>query len=182
MVNYSVAGQQLYPITGYKGLLGASIDPADAQTPASVGGQVWPTRVRVPANTALTTLYCYCQTSGTFTAGTNQFGLYDDTGAQVATTPNDSTLWASTGWRSGTITGGPIAAQTTDRFVYIVPLISGFSGVQWLFASGANAAPATGPGGGNRRAMFSNASALPASFDPTSYGTAESFVALLGYG
>jgi hypothetical protein len=177
----------IFPISGY-GLIAASGDPIDFQNPGNVSGVLWPTRIWVPAGKAITNLWCAVHIAGTWdgTSTPNQIGVYDDNGNQLGATVNDSTLWTAIGWRGGAISGGPIAAQTTGRFVYLMPCVRGISGMYWQFPSGANdnnaASVGIGPTGGNRRGMYatSTSSGLPATFNPTSYGTNTGYVPLVG--
>lgn len=180
------AGGAIFPLSGY-GLLTASDDPLLFQNVSGLSsGTIFGARCWVPANTALSHLTAAVRTGGTFSASAvpNQLGIYDDTGALLQTSANDSTLWNNAGWASGAIT--TVAAQATGRFVYILYILGGFTGVNVPYSLGANDsnAPFVGLGvtnSGNRRAFYLNGqTALPASFTPSSVGTNTGFIPLVG--
>ena len=180
------AGGATFPLSGY-GLLTASDDPLLFQNSSALAsGTVFGARCWVPANTALSTLVAAIRTGGTYSTSTvpNQLGIYDDTGVQLHASPNDNNLWNVAGWTSGGITAVP--AQATGRFVYILYILGGFTGVNVPYALGANDsnAPYMGLGvtnAGNRRAFYLNGqTALPVSFNPTTVGTNTGFVPLVG--
>lgn len=173
---------QVFPLSGY-GLLAASAAPeAASQNGGIASGQYYACRVWIPAGAAITSLWVAIQTAGTYTSGTgNRLGLYDDTGAQVDLTPEDATLWDTAGWRGGALAGGPVAAQGAGRWVYVLVTQTGYSGITIPYIVAGSGTPwfATGPGVSARRCMYNFAS-LPGSFDPTSHGTATSFLPLVG--
>jgi hypothetical protein len=178
---------QIFPMNQGYGLLTVSDNPLFFQNSSSLAsGTVFGARCWVPANTALSHLAVAIRIGGTYSSSAvpNQLGIYDDSGTQLQVSPNDNTLWTTAGWYSGAIT--TVAAQGSGRFVYILYIIGGFSGVTVPYALGANDtnAPYMGLGvtnAGNRRAFYLNGqSALPASFNPTSVGTNTGFVPLVG--
>jgi hypothetical protein len=182
----ATGGGATYPISGY-GLLTASDDPALFQNVSGLAsGTVFGARCYVPANTALSTLVAAVRTGGTYSSSAvpNQLGIYSDSGTQLQVSPNDNNLWNLAGWTSGGIT--TVAAQGTGRFVYILYILGGFTGVNVPYALGANDlnAPWLGLGvsnAGNRRSFYLNGqSGLPASFNPTSVGTNTGFIPLVG--
>jgi hypothetical protein len=172
----------IFPLAGY-GLLAASGVPEAFSQSGGIGdGQLYAIRTWIPAGVAITSLWVAVQTGGTYTSGAgNRLGLYDDTGAQVGLTPDDSTLWSAGGWRGGAVAGGPIAGQGSGRFVYILIGQVGFSGITIPYAVAGSGAPwfSAGVGVTKRRCLYTFA-ALPGSFDPTSYGTSSSFLPLVG--
>lgn len=177
-----------YPASNY-GMVALSIDPALCQTASAIGsGLIWAVRVPVFAGVAFSNIWFAIRTAGTWDGVTsgNQLGLYNDSGVQLDTTAVDNTLWTSTGWRGGALLGGTQAAQSSDRDVYMLIIIRGASvapSPAWPPGPSDSSAPyvAQGPGGGNRRAMYTSGNtALPASFNPTSYGTATGYVAVCG--
>ncbi|MGW4426441.1 hypothetical protein [Streptosporangium sp. NPDC004631] len=180
-------GTGIYPPAGY-GLLAMSGTPESFMLGSSpsnntaTGACVW-----IPAGVAITNLWAAVRAGGTYSAsGTpNRLGLYDDNGAQVALTPDDSTLWTAAGWRGGALTGGPIAAQGAGRWVYVLAIVGGMSGVTVPYPSAANDANSpwfdVGVSVARRRAFYTGGVvAMPASFDPTGYGTPTTYVPLLG--
>lgn len=180
------AGGAFPTLQGY-GLAVVSDHPAFFQNVSGLAsGTVFGARCWVPANTALSNLAAAVRTGGTYatSAVPNQLGIYDDTGAQVQTTAGDNTLWTTAGWASRPITSVP--AQSAGRFVYILYILGGFTGVNVPYALGANDlnAPFIGlavTNSGNRRAFYLNGqTALPASFNPTTVGTNTGFLPLVG--
>jgi len=176
----------VFPLSGY-GLLVASDEPAFFQNPSGLtNGTVFGARCWVPANTALSHLTAAVKTGGTYSASAvpNQLGVYDDTGVQLQATTDDNTLWTTAGWTSRTIT--TVAAQATGRFVYILYILGGFTGVVVPYAVGATDADAPWlafavSNSGNKRCFYLNGqSALPASFNPTTVGTSTGFIPLVG--
>lgn len=179
-------GGPVFPLAGY-GLLTASDDPALFQNVSGLSsGTVFGARCWVPANTALSNLAAAVRTGGTYSASAvvNRLGIYDDTGTLLQATTDDSTLWNNAGWATRPIT--TVAAQATGRWVYILYICGGFTGVNVPYSIGANDlnAPWLGLGvsnSGNRRAFYLNGqSALPASFTPSSVGTNTGFLPLVG--
>lgn len=172
-----------YPLSAY-GLLSASGLP-EAFTVASSfdSGVTFASRVRVLAGVEISSLWVAVRTAGVYTSGTpNQLGLYDDAGVQLGVTADDATLWAVSGWRGGELVGGPVPSAAEERYVYILILAKGFSGISIPYAPAGSHQDwfTRGPAGGNQRAMYSSAGSLPASFDPASYGTATSFLPMVG--
>ncbi len=179
---------QVFPLSGY-GLLFASGDPVSyLQSANTVTNNLWYSRCWVPANTVITNLWAGCTVAGVWdnTLTPNQLAIYTDAGVQAGLTADNGALYATAGWVGGAVAGGPIAAQGTGRFVYVGWCARGQTGALAMQFAGKNSVtlPAfqTGPAGGNRRAFFTGASGagFPASFDPTSYGTANDFAPLVG--
>gem|GEM_PF-4875869 len=178
--------QPYFPPSGY-GMLAISGDPAFFLNPVNVTFTPFMVRLWIPAGAPITNVWTAVAIPGTWdgSSSPNAIGLYTDAGVQVGATANDHTIWTSTGWRGGPIVGGPIAAQTSGRFVYLAPVEAGMSSLYWMFqvnaGSSYGAITMQGPSGGNRRSMFANpSSGLPASFDPTSFGSQTSYLPLCG--
>lgn len=173
-----------YPLAGYS-LVAATENPGSFGGSGSIGtGYVWLTRMWVPPYTSFSKIVLAVKTGNTYSASgvPNQLGWYTDDGILQDATPNDSTMWStSDSWYVGTLTN-PVPAQSTGRFIYVASITGGYSNVSHLYIAGANyALLATIPGSTRRRCMYINAqTGLPASFDPTSYGTATSYIPLMG--
>lgn len=178
----------VFPASGL-GLIAMTSDPyihAGGSTTVA-NNRVMLTRLWIPAGKALTNLWVAVRGAGTQSGGSApcRLGLYSDAGSLIGSTANDTTLFTSTGWRGGAMTGGAIAAEGAGRFVYVgyiaggvsnanVPTSFGTSDSHYVFVS-------IGPGVSNRRCMYqSSLSDLPSSFDPTSYGTATGVLPLVG--
>lgn len=181
------AGGEAFPTSQGYGLSVISDHPMFFQNVSSLtNATVFGARCWVPANTAISNLAAAVRTGGTYASSAvpNQFGLYDDTGTQVHATVDDNTLWNNAGWAARSIT--TVTAQGTGRFVYILYILGGFTGVNVPYALGANDLNAPWLGlavtnSGNRRAFYLNGqSALPASFTPSSVGTNTGFIPLVG--
>lgn len=176
-----------YPLSGY-GISGATFDPMLAMgvgTPSA--NQIWLARAFVPAGVPINTLWFGVRTAGTYatSAVPTQGGVFDDNGNEVQLTANDTTLFTSTGWRRADLLA-PVAAQNTDRYVYLGALPGGTSGISWPVPTGASdslvALQGGSPVNSRRRCMFiATATGFPGSFDPTSYGTASNFVPLIEF-
>jgi hypothetical protein len=174
-----------FPLSGY-GLVAASDNPAIFNGTGSIGtGYVWLTRVWVPPYTSFSKIAMAIGGSGTYSASAvpNRLAWYNDSGVLQDQTPDDSTMWATNGvWYVGNLSS-TVPAQSTGRFIYVGNIVGGYSSVSHLYMSGAGhdvlAMPVAAPF--KRRAMYINGqTAMPASFDPTSYGTATGYVALYG--
>ncbi len=176
-----------YPPSGY-GLTALSIDPGICQNASGVSGNtIWGTRLWIPAGVAINNLWAAVHQAGTYaTSGTpNMLAAYDDTGNPISgcATPNSNALWTTVGWVGGAV-GTPAGAQAAGRFVYVLAIVGGMTNLYWGFAPGASDANAayasTGPAGGNRRSFYVAASALPASFNPATYGTSTGYLTPVG--
>jgi hypothetical protein len=138
----------------------------------------------VPAGVPFSKLWCAVTTAGTWdgTSGPNQIVLFDDNGNVLTSTPDTGTTWTTAGWRGGTL-GGSQTAQGADRFVYVEATFHGITGCQIAFpVSGSDNGIwfAVGPGQTKRRGIYSTAASVPNPFDPASFGTASSFIPLIG--
>jgi hypothetical protein len=176
-----------YPASGY-GLAAVNTDPMMMQGQAGINSLRWYSRLWIPANTAVAGLRVAVRTGGTHdgVTGTNRIGLYTDAGVAVDALADTPGLWTAAGWRGGALPGGTIAAQAAGRFVYIVWIIRGYGALNPVMpfppSSGdaTSAYTALGVTGGNRRAAYDSGSDLPASFDPTTVGTATGSMSLVG--
>ncbi|MER7208526.1 hypothetical protein ABT340_15755 [Streptosporangium sp. NPDC000239] len=179
----------VFPLRGY-GLKFASADPAEFMASNTLdnnllqGARVW-----VPGGVPIANLWAAVRNGGTYATSStpNTIGLYTDSGLYVASLAPDPNLWTAAGWRGGAL-ASPIPAQEEGRFVYIVILAGGMAG---LFipapaqANDANAAwfaiPVPGTVPLRKRGFYQfGVSALPASFDPETYGTSTPFFPLVG--
>lgn len=176
-----------YPLSGY-GLLAASGDPLNfLATANTVTNNLWYARVWIPGGVVITNLWAGCTTAGTWdtTSTPNQLALFTDAGVVVDKTADNGNMWATAGWCGGALAGGPVAAQSSGRFVYVGWCARGQGGsfsMQFAStASGQMLAFQTGPTTTHRRAFLISASGsgFPASFDPASYATATAFVPLV---
>jgi len=173
-----------FPLSGY-GLVAASDDPIAFGSVGNVSeGNVWLVRVWVAAGVAFSKIALAVSTGGVHSASSvpNRLGWYDDSGVLQEATPDDSTMWANgTSWYVGTLTT-PVAAQGIGRFIYVGFIVGGFSNVSpcWNITNGNNLL-STMIGSSRRRAMFtSGQTALPSSFNPSSYGALTGYIPLVG--
>ena len=173
-----------FPLSGY-GLLAASGDPSGFLANSNAtNNSIFLARVWIPAGVVVTSLWAAVRTGGSYSAtGTpNQLGLYTDAGVQVAITPDDPTLWSASGWRGGALPA-PVPAESAGRWAYIGLIVGGYT-VGLPYPTGVDDAHASwfsgGVGATPRRAMYASGSSLPASFNPTSYGTPTTYLSLVG--
>ncbi|MFI6495891.1 hypothetical protein [Nonomuraea typhae] len=175
-----------FPLEFGYGLIGCSGDPMHwFSNSTRASNEIDGARVWIPAGNPINMLWVAVRTAGTYStsATPNQLGLYTDDGVQVATTTNDSSLFTSAGWRGRSLPS-PVAAQLVGRFVYILTIVGGMSNLSYPYPVSANDSNASWfsvpAGGGKRRAFYANGTSLPASFTPSSYGTATTYVPLVG--
>jgi hypothetical protein len=171
-----------YPPQGY-GFFAATEVPSNCRNPSTAGtGTVVLARAWVPAGNAISSVSALVTVAGTLGGGgTNGFAVYTDAGVLVAQTTSNNNLWTSTGWRTGTFSS-PIAAQSTGRFIYVGLLVVGYSGDPTIIWNNSHdAVVSAGIGSSNRRSFYNGGqSSFPASFNPASYGTLNSFIPLVG--
>lgn len=164
--------QGIYPLNTY-GFFTASCNPESATQTSSLGRTFF-ARIFVPRDTAINAVGLVVTSAGTLGAGgENSFGIYTDAGVFVSSTPTDNNLWGSVGWRVKELSS-PIAAQSTDRFVYVSPMVNGYSADPNILYNSTNNVLTQGGGynADNRRAFYNNSiSSWPASFTPSSYGS-----------
>ncbi|MFI7532580.1 hypothetical protein [Streptosporangium sp. NPDC049376] len=182
-------GGPVYPLSAY-GLLAASGDPETFMLGSGASANtILGSRMEIPAGVTITRLWAAVRAGGTYAASAvpNRLGLYTDEGVLVAATADDSTLWTAAGWRGGALVGGPIAAQSTPRMVYILLIFGGMSDLVMPYPASANDAQSSwfcrGPSAsGPRRAFYTGAGGggLPSSFNPASYGTETTYLSLVG--
>jgi hypothetical protein len=173
-----------YPAAGY-GLVAMTENPGACGGVGSIGtGYVWLTRMWVPPRAVFSKIALAVATGNAYTpsAVPNQLGWYDDNGVLQDVTPDDSTMWStSSSWYVGTLSS-PVPAQNVGRFIYVATIVGGYSNVSHLYVAAAGRdVVSTVVGSAKRRCMYSSGkTSLPASFDPTSYGTATSYIPLMG--
>lgn len=162
-----------FPASGY-GFHSAS----DNLTFFSASGaldQAWFTRVFVPAGNAINAIGTLVKGAGTVGAGgLNGYAIYDDSGTLITSTPDDNTMWQTTGWVMKVL-GSPIASQGTDRFIYVGVASRGYTAAPTTaFRDNLSSELTDLPGYVNtkRRVFYNGISSWPASFDPASYGNA----------
>lgn len=179
----------VYPLLEGYGFVGASYRPMPSGTSVLGNGVMHFARVWIPAGREIDGLWIAVRTAAgghDGTSGPNCLAIYDDSGNLIDTTVDDASLWTDVGWRGDLLSGGPIPAQQTGRFVYVSAIARGFStspGVSFPTGTNDGDAPwfVSGPTGGNRRSFYlSGQTSVPASFDPTSAGTATTFMPLYG--
>lgn len=177
-------GESPYPAAGY-GLVAMTENPGACNGLGSIStGFVWLTRMWVPPLTSFSKIALVVGTGSTYSANAvpNQLAWYTDDGMLQDVTPDDSTMWSTSGsWYVGTLST-PVPAQTTGRFIYVATITGGYSNVSHLYVAGANRDVITTiVGSAKRRCMYaSSKTSLPASFDPTSYGIATGYIPLMG--
>lgn len=157
---------------GDRGFLLWSFPPwAIASTDAPLTGRLVVQRVAVHRAIAVSNIAVFVASAGgTLTAGQNFAGLYDTSGAKLATTGDQSAVWNSTGLATMAITGAPITIS--PPWVWVVILANGTSA-----PSLSSSATGVGSGVANLGATVSTSfhgrvltgqTTLPASFTPSS--------------
>lgn len=182
----AIGNSATFPLSGY-GLVAATDNPqVFSRTSIVSPGDVFLTRLFVPPNTAFSQIALAVGIGdSTFDAGDptpNRLGLYDDNGVLLQATPDDSTMWSTTNsWYVGTLPTS-VAAQASGRFVYVAFIVGGFNAASPVWSVSADIdVIAKAVGINRRRTMFVNSqTALPASFDPTAFGTLSNYTPLIG--
>ena len=142
------------------------------------------TRVWVPANQAINSISTYVSAGGTLAEGCmNGFAVYTGGCVFVGSTVSNNNLWSSTGWRTGTFASA-IAAQSTGRFVYVCSLVVGYSAPPTVLWHDLENEALAGPtlATSNKRSFYNGGgtTSFPASFNPATIGTTNSFIPLFG--
>jgi len=176
--------QSIYPLSAYGFIAATDNILLFGGSSGAGGGDTFYARLYVPPGATISAIKVAIHQGGTYngTGTPNQLALYDDNGTQIATTPDDPTLWSAAGWHGGNLPS-TIAAQNTGRFVYVGFIIAGYSGISLAWPNAANIASeiTSANVNGKKRGMYLNGqSSLPASFDPTSFGTTSSYIPLFG--
>jgi hypothetical protein len=172
-------GDSTFPVLRHYGLIAASGDPMSFNTNDVFGpGMITISRMWVPAQKAITSLWCLVAVAGTYDSSgvENKLGLWDDSGVLLGQTPDNSGVWTGgIGWRGDALFGGAIPAESSGRFVYVGIMAHGMTGLQIATRTSPDTqAFQTGPTSTKRRTMTNNSpspAGLPPSFDPTSYGS-----------
>lgn len=141
-------------------------------------------RVFVPAGRPIIGAGTVVHIAGTVgSGGDNGFAIYTDAGSLVASTSPDNTLWTADGWRTKAFSS-PIAAQTSDRFVYAVIGVYGYSSLPFILyctiGPGSGSALSGGYNVTTRRNFYNSSTpSWPASFDPATYGSTTDYLPLI---
>lgn len=167
-----------YPLSAY-GLFASSVLPESITSTAPA--DTWAVRLPVRAGQVITRAGVWIGTAGSSVAGLAGFGLYDDSGTLIASTTSDASVFETAGWRFKDFSS-PVAAQGTDRFVWL--RINVELGTKPVI--GFRAGPANLDGGlaTHRRTFFtSGLSSWPSTINPLTDGTAGGgYIPLLGLG
>lgn len=161
-----------YPLSGY-GFFAASENISACRDSGALD-QAWFARVFIPAGKAINAISGFSAGAGTVGAGgLNGFAVYTDSGTLVTSTPDDNTMWETAGWVIKVL-GTPVAAQGSDRFVYIGIASRGYTAPPTIRYF--TAPDGIINGGGylvdKRRSFYNGISSWPASIDPQTYGNA----------
>jgi hypothetical protein len=177
----------MYPMDQY-GLIASSIHPdnvGSATTLSVTINTIELYRIYVPANKAITGACAYVFTAGVTPGSTNDSGfcLYlDDGSAQVTKTVNDYTIFTTNGWRSKAFPS-PVAAQAVGRFVRLGMLHTCTTTPKFAFGTAFSSAfyNSMVPSGTHRRGVFQTSTlTFPTSFTPSTFGTLDNPMLLLG--
>lgn len=162
-------------------------DPLNWTTRSGVGdGDVSLICLPVPAGEPLGRAWAAVGVAGTYlsTGKPNRLGVWDESGALLSLTADDSTLYTAAGWRSGALLT-PVAAGAA-RNVFFGLIVGGMTSLQLLYPTSANLVGSVegnvlngGPTTRRRAVYLTGQSALPGSFDPTSVGTVTAYMPLV---
>jgi hypothetical protein len=128
-------------------------------------------RIYVPRNMLVTNIIAQVTTAGaTLTAGQCFAGIYDDTGARVGVTADQSTPWVSTGVKVMALTA-PVNLQG-GRYYYVAFVSNGTT--QPTFLRGANVAAITAGQAAPFRfgTVLTGQTSLPATITPSAVAAA----------
>lgn len=172
-----------YPPQGYGFFATSEVITLGTSSSTTGTGSLALCRIWVPAGKAINTISALVQSAGTLSGGgVNGFGLYSDAGTLVTQTVSDNNLWTSTGWRTASFSSA-VAAQSTGRFIYVGVLVNGYSSapdLRW-HNCGSDLLVGAGVGVTNRRSFYdAGHTTFPASFNPASFGTLNSYIPILG--
>lgn len=162
-------------------------DPLNWTTRSGVGdGDVSLICLPVPAGEALGRAWIAVGVAGTYlsTGKPNRLGVWDESGALLSLTADDSTLYTAAGWRSGALLTPQAAGAARNVFVGLI--VGGMTSLQLLYPTSANLVGSVegnvlngGPITRRRAVYLTGQSALPSSFDPTSVGTVTAYMPLV---
>lgn len=162
------------------GLVAVAADPLVFRTQGALGTPGWAVRMLVLAGRAITGVVTAVHTAGTVGAGgVNGFAVADDSGVIVSSTVDDDALWATAGKRSKAFSS-PIAAQSSDRYVFAEIRVNGYSAApSFSFTDGsANSARLDGLMQSKRRSFVLSGSTW-GNFDPTAASNSGGFMVFL---
>lgn len=166
----SIGGE--YPLSAY-GLSAASVSPESVNSVSSVGGHQL-VRVFVPAGTGINAISIMVTSPSSGSgAAQNCLAVYTDAGVLVSRTAYGDAPWQTWGWQTVPLVT-PVAAQDTDRFVWVSSLANGFSpSPNVLYKYTANQIAVFGGAGmpGHLRSLYANGTVttLPATVSFGSY-------------
>jgi hypothetical protein len=101
------------------GLKGMTYDPTISNATATpTAGTLYLTKVLVPVATTISDIWLHVNTAGSsLTSGQNFAAAYDQAGALIGVTADQTTAWGSSGMKQMALTGGPYNLST--GFVWI---------------------------------------------------------------
>ena len=145
------AGADAPSVARMQGFVTWTGDPLNWTTRSAMGdGDVAVIELPVPAGQTLSRAWVAVSSAGTYgtTGKPNQFKLYDSSGALLASSADDPTLFTTAGWRS-LVLDSTIVAGSVPRSVYLGMIVGGQSGLQLFYptATCSMAAPLCGDGG-----------------------------------
>lgn len=158
-----------YAIAGY-GAISSSVHPDTAQTTSSIGS-FHLTRMLVPAGRILTSVGIFVTVGGSSPSASDEFLLYEETGALVGRSGGDATIFASNNTWSFRAFQSSVPAQSSDRFVYAGFVMPTPASVILPYTKLSPQQAMGGNGVANRRHIYSNDTTVATSLDFTSYGS-----------
>jgi hypothetical protein len=172
-----------YPPDAY-GFVGMT-SPVESATVTSSAGNFL-VRIYVPAGVPIAKVANVVTVAGTWASNGNPsgFAVYDDSGNQLGVSADlAGTVWTATGWGIVPLTS-TIAAQSTPRYVRVLVVVNGWTGLSFLWTQSNNISAAVLNGGAvtNYRSRFqaSTITSFPASVNPATYGVTHQYMPLVG--
>ena len=104
------------------GLKAWNMHPAMAGLGTALGanGTVYVMKLYTPIRLSITNIHMFVSTAGdTLTAGQNFAGLFDSSKALLGTSVDQSTAWASTGWKTMVLAGAPFTVAPGYFYVAV---------------------------------------------------------------
>lgn len=177
-VGADVAGAGYYPISAM-GFCAIAAAPETFTGDSSLStGDFFVPRMWVPGGQPIARAAVHIHTAGTFASDGlfNGAVVFDDAGNQLGISADTPTLWAAAGWRNVALTA-TIAPQAAGRFVRVGFMCRGWTGTHLWFSSPFADVLNGGITTTHRRNIVqTGTTAVPASINPATFGTASSFV------
>ncbi len=156
----------LFPLSEWQGAHSASFHPDMIDNVSTIGVTFF-SRIRIPTGKSITKVAVCVTTPASAPSSTDCYAVYDDTGAKIGETAGDAGIFASAGLRWANLVS-PIAAQGSDRWVYVSLFAANPSSLAVRYKNGAGELAGSTT---LRRAFYDSPGSLPSSINPATTGT-----------